>query len=218
MKVKVAPRVRLFATPWAAARQTSLSFTISQSLLKFMSIESVMLSDYLILCHPLFLLSSISPYLPYQTANYSRIGISSNLLLHLKYLALGQILSKPSENGNCYCDYCPSYWSLHKLYSFVLLIEIASPLAEKRQQVSPRNRSPTTDPNTCHCSQLLCSGDFCLFPSVIQRYLLHSSAMTSNARLSAKDRNALKGSDMKITRQEQDRVKRIRTQLQCSAG
>ena len=45
--------VRLFATPWTAAHQASLSFTISQSLLKFMSIEMVMPSNYLILCHPL---------------------------------------------------------------------------------------------------------------------------------------------------------------------
>ena len=44
--------VRLFATPCTAARQDSLSFTISQSLLKLMSIESVMPSNYLILYHP----------------------------------------------------------------------------------------------------------------------------------------------------------------------
>ena len=43
-------RVRLFATPWTAAHQASLSFTISWSLLKLMSIESVMPSNHLILC------------------------------------------------------------------------------------------------------------------------------------------------------------------------
>ena len=48
-------------TPWTAAHQASLSFTISQSLLKFMSIESVMLSNHLILCHPRLLLPSIFP-------------------------------------------------------------------------------------------------------------------------------------------------------------
>ena len=48
-------RVQLFVTPWTAARQASLSSTISQSLLKFMSIELVMLSDHLILCLPLSL-------------------------------------------------------------------------------------------------------------------------------------------------------------------
>ena len=45
--------VRLFATPWAAACQASLSITSSQSLLKLLSIESVMPSNHLILCHPL---------------------------------------------------------------------------------------------------------------------------------------------------------------------
>ena len=50
-----------FATPWAAARQASLSITSSQSLLKFMSIESVMPSNHLILCHPLLLPPSIFP-------------------------------------------------------------------------------------------------------------------------------------------------------------
>ena len=49
------------ATPWTAAQQPSLSFTISWSLLKLMSIESVMPSTHLILCRPLFLLPSIFP-------------------------------------------------------------------------------------------------------------------------------------------------------------
>ena len=53
--------VWFFATPWTAARQASLSLTISWSLLKLMSIESVMPSNYLILCCPLLLLPSIFP-------------------------------------------------------------------------------------------------------------------------------------------------------------
>ena len=53
--------VRLFVTPWTTACQASLSFTISQSLLKVMSIESVMSSNHLILCCPLLLLPSIFP-------------------------------------------------------------------------------------------------------------------------------------------------------------
>ena len=53
--------IRLFATPWTVAHQASLSFSISQSLLKLMSIESVMPSNHLILCHPLLLLPSIFP-------------------------------------------------------------------------------------------------------------------------------------------------------------
>ena len=54
-------RVRLFATPWNAARQASLSITNSQSLLRLMSGESVMLSNHLILCRPLLFLPSIFP-------------------------------------------------------------------------------------------------------------------------------------------------------------
>ena len=53
--------VRLFATPWTAAHQASLSITSSQSLLKFMSIESVMPSNHLIFCRPLLLPPSIFP-------------------------------------------------------------------------------------------------------------------------------------------------------------
>ena len=54
-------RVQLFVTPWTAALQSSLSITNSQSLLKLMSMDSVMPSNHLILCHPLLLLPSIFP-------------------------------------------------------------------------------------------------------------------------------------------------------------
>ena len=53
--------VRFFAAPWTTARQASLSITNSWNLLKFMSTESVMPSNYLILCCPLLLLASIFP-------------------------------------------------------------------------------------------------------------------------------------------------------------
>ena len=53
--------VWLFGNPWTAACQAPLSSTISQSLLKFMSVELVMLSNHLILCCPLFLLPSVFP-------------------------------------------------------------------------------------------------------------------------------------------------------------
>ena len=67
---------RLFTTPWTAARQASLSITNSQSLLKLMSIESVMLSNHLILSHSLFLPLSIFP----------RIRVFSNeSVLHIKW-------------------------------------------------------------------------------------------------------------------------------------
>ena len=54
-------RVWLLATPWTAAHQVPLSFTVSQSLLKFMSIQSVMPSNHLILCCPLLLLPLVFP-------------------------------------------------------------------------------------------------------------------------------------------------------------
>ena len=59
--VQLLSRVWLFATPWTAAQQASLSITNSQSLLKLMSIESVMPSCHLILSRPLVLLPSIFP-------------------------------------------------------------------------------------------------------------------------------------------------------------
>ena len=59
--VQLLSLVQLFVTSWTAARQASLSFTISWGLLKLMSIESVMPSNHLILCCPLLLLTSIFP-------------------------------------------------------------------------------------------------------------------------------------------------------------
>ena len=59
--VKLLSHVRLFASLWTAARQASPSITNSQSLLKLMSIELVMPSNHLILCHPLLLLPLIFP-------------------------------------------------------------------------------------------------------------------------------------------------------------
>ena len=53
--------VQLFVTPWTEARQASMSITNSRSLLKLMSIKSVMPSNHLILCHPLLLLPSMFP-------------------------------------------------------------------------------------------------------------------------------------------------------------
>ena len=61
--VQLLSHLRLFATPWSAAHQLSLSITISWSLLKLKSIESVMPSNHLIFCCPLLLLPSIFPSL-----------------------------------------------------------------------------------------------------------------------------------------------------------
>ena len=69
-------RVQLFSTPWTAAHQASLSSTISWSLLKFMSIELVTLSNHLILCCPILLSPSIFP---------SIRGFSNELALHIRW-------------------------------------------------------------------------------------------------------------------------------------
>ena len=61
LSVQSLSQVQLFVTPWTGARQASLSITNSRSLLKLMSIELVIPSNHLILCHPLFLLPSILP-------------------------------------------------------------------------------------------------------------------------------------------------------------
>ena len=61
VRVQSLSPVQLFVTPWTAGRQASLSITNSRSLLKLISIESVMPSNHIILCHPLLLLPSIFP-------------------------------------------------------------------------------------------------------------------------------------------------------------
>ena len=69
-------RVQLFATPWTAAHQASLSITNSKSLLKLTSIESVMPSNHLILCRPLLLPPSVFP---------SFLVFSNESLLHIRW-------------------------------------------------------------------------------------------------------------------------------------
>ena len=78
----------LFSTPWTAARQSSLAFTISWSLLKLMSSESTMPSNHLILCHPFLLLPSIFP---------SVKVLSNELVLPIRW---------------------PQYWSFNFSFSF----------------------------------------------------------------------------------------------------
>ena len=83
--------VRLFVTPWTATHQASLSFTISQSLLRFMSIELMMQSNHLILCCYLLPLPSIFPRI---------MVFSSELALHIrwpKYWSFSFSISPSSE-------------------------------------------------------------------------------------------------------------------------
>ena len=90
--VKLFSHIPLFGTPLTAACQASLSFTVSQSLLKVMSIESVMPSSHLILCRPLLLLPSIPP---------SIRGFSNESALHIrwpKYWSFSFIISPFNEH------------------------------------------------------------------------------------------------------------------------
>ena len=83
-------RVCFFETPWTATHQASLSFTISQSLLKLMSIESMMPSNHLILCCPLLLLPSI----------FASIRVFSNelaLCIRPKYWSFSFSISPSNE-------------------------------------------------------------------------------------------------------------------------
>ena len=84
--VQLLSRVQLFVTPWITARQASLSVTNSQSLLKLMSIESVMPSSHLILCRPLLLLSPI-PASIRVFSNESTLGMRP----HWKHLNSTQV-------------------------------------------------------------------------------------------------------------------------------
>ena len=81
-------RVWLFVTSWSAACQASLSFTISLSLLKLMSIESVMLSNHLTLCHSLLLLPSKFPSI--------RL-FSNELALHIRWPKYWSVSISPSK-------------------------------------------------------------------------------------------------------------------------
>ena len=95
----------LFATPWTTARQASLSFTTSWSLLRLMSIASVMPSNHLILCHPLLLLTSIFP----------RIRVFPNGL---------NVCPLPIQHYLCYCGFIAGLkiWECHSS-NFILLLQ-----------------------------------------------------------------------------------------------
>ena len=102
-------RVRLFATLWTAARQASLSITNSRSLLKLMSVKSVMPSNHLILCRPLLLLPLILPSIRvFSDESVLRIRCP-------KYWSFGFSVSPSNEvNDACVCIsiYMCSYMSV----------------------------------------------------------------------------------------------------------
>ena len=123
---------QLFVTPWTAARQDSLSFTISQSLHKLISIESVMRSNHLILCHPFP--SSIFPSI--------RV-FSSESALHIrwpKYWNFGSSISLFSEYSGLisfrmdWFDHWFAVAQLHPRLHLHLALSVESPLC---LQISP---------------------------------------------------------------------------------
>ena len=104
--VQLLSHVRIFVTPWTAARQALLSFTISWSMLKLMSIESVMPSNHFILCRPLLLLPLIFPS--------SRV-FSNESVLHIrwpKYWSFSLSISPSNDKG--------SYWRIFRWIKSVL--------------------------------------------------------------------------------------------------
>ena len=83
--------VPFFVTPWTAARKSSLSITISWSLLRFMSIESVMLTNHLILCCPLLLPSVFPRVRVFRSSAYFLIRLVAFLVLSCMNLYLLEI-------------------------------------------------------------------------------------------------------------------------------
>ena len=120
---------QFFSIPWTAVCQASLSFTISQSLLKLMSTESVMPSNNLILCHPLLLLPSVFPsirvfsnestvhirwpkYWSFSSSPFNKYsGLISFRIDWFDLLAVQSTLKRLST-------YIPMYLSLQTLHSF----------------------------------------------------------------------------------------------------
>ena len=134
--------VQLFVTLCSAACQASLSFTISCSLLKLMSIESVMPSNHLILCHPLFLLPSVVPNIrvfPKEShqVKLQRIGASASVsffpmnsqglfslgltgLISLQSKALSRDFSNATAWKHQFFSSQPSLWSSCHIHTWLL--------------------------------------------------------------------------------------------------
>ena len=96
--VQLLSRGWLFVTPWTTAHQASLSFTISRSLLKLMSIESVMPSNHLIICGPLLLLPSIIPSIRIFSNEYS--GLISFRIDWFDHFAVQRTLKSLLQHHN----------------------------------------------------------------------------------------------------------------------
>ena len=135
--------VRLFATPWTAACQASLSITNSQSLLKLMSIKLMMTSNYLILCHPLLFLLSILPSIgvfpvsQFFTSSGQSFGVSASAsvlpiniqdwfplgltgLISLLSKGLSRVFSNTTVQKHQFFGTQPSLWSSSHIHTWLL--------------------------------------------------------------------------------------------------
>ena len=129
--------VRLLAVPSTAACQASLSFTISWSLLKLISIESVMPSNYLILCHPLLFLCSVFASIRVFTSDGQRIGVSASAsilpintqdwfplglsgLISLQCMGRTRVFSNTTVLKHQFFSTQPSLWSNSHIHTQVL--------------------------------------------------------------------------------------------------
>ena len=136
-------RVWLFMTPWTAAYQASLSFTISQSLLKLMPIELMMPSNHLILYHPFLFLPSIFPstrvfssklaftsggqsigasasasVLPMNIQDWFPLGLTGWIYLLSKELST--VFSNTTVQKHQFFGTCPSWWSSSHIHTWLL--------------------------------------------------------------------------------------------------
>ena len=130
--VQLLSRFRLLATPWTAACQAPLSFIVSQSLFKFMSIESMMLSNHHILCCPLsFCLQFFPASVPFPmswlfASDVQRIGASASVLpiyiqdwfplgltglISLPFKGLSRVFSSTTVQKHQFFNAQPSLWS-----------------------------------------------------------------------------------------------------------
>ena len=119
--------VQLFATPWTTAHQASMSFTISWSFLKVMSIKSVMPSNYFVLCHPLLLLPSIFPSI------------------------------RVFSNESVLCIRWPKYWFQHQSFQTIFRVEAQIYQKERPVQPLVWQRQRKTRRRMCGRGSRLCS-------------------------------------------------------------
>ena len=105
--------VQFFVTPWTAECQTSLSFTISRSLLKLVSIESVMPSNHLVLCHNLLLLPSVFPSIRALNCSYLTAFFLFNLPSHSFMQGPSHMIAETASCSSLKSEQCLAYAFSH---------------------------------------------------------------------------------------------------------